>query len=99
VDEALRRFRKIVMAFRSHSKGSLARYKYKIEHERMTKGSGKKILALMLSENIISLNGSMYFLDPVRLGERVGATYVDCAARQFSARTLDFVRRSLEMIE
>ena len=37
IDEALRRFRKFVISFRAHGRGSLARFKEKIEHERMTK--------------------------------------------------------------
>lgn len=95
ISEALRRFRKFVIAFRSHSKGNLARYKHKIEHARMTKGAGAAVLKLMLSEQILSLNGSMYFLDPDRLGKLTGASYADCMTRQFNAATIDFIKRSL----
>ncbi len=95
LDEALRRFRKFVTAFRSHSKGSLARYKHKIEHARMTKGSGQKVLDAMISRNIITLQGSMYHLDPDKLGLLTGATYADCAARKFSVKTISFVEQCL----
>ncbi len=96
LDEALRRFRKFVIAFRSHSKGNLARYRHKIEHERMTKGAGRAVLNYMISEGILSLSGSMYYLDPDLLGARSGATYADCMARRFGEQTIEFVDRALK---
>jgi hypothetical protein len=95
LDEALRRFRKFVIAFRSHSKGTLARYRYKIEHERMTKGTGQAVLDHLKSQGILTLKGSMYYLDPRLLGELSGATYADCAARRFGPRTINFVNEAL----
>ena len=96
MDEALRRFRKFVIAFQSHGKGRLARFKGKIEHARMTKGTGQVVLDLMLAEGILSLRGPMYFLDPDRLGAQTGATYVDCMARRFDAKAVAFAQRALE---
>jgi hypothetical protein len=95
VEETLRRFRKFVIAFRSHSKGNLARFQDKIEHARMTKGTGQAILDLMVADDILSLQGSMYYLDPDRLGAQTGATYADCMARQFRHETIAFVERAL----
>jgi hypothetical protein len=98
LDEALRRFRKFVISFRSHSKGSLARYKHKIEHERMIKGSGKAVLELLLQTKIVSLNNqqNMYYLDPNQLANIAGASYADTMARKFKQKTIDFIRRSIE---
>ncbi|WP_162800691.1 hypothetical protein [Acidibrevibacterium fodinaquatile] len=96
IEEALRRLRKFVIAFRSHSKGSLARYRDKLDHARMTKGSGRAVLDLLLSEHVLSIAGSMYVLDPDRLAEQVGTNYTDCMARRFSEKTIDFVRRALQ---
>ena len=96
VDEALRRLRKFVISFRSHSRGALGRTKHKLEHERMTKGSGQAVLNLLVAERILSLQGSMYFLDPDRLAAEAGTNYRDCLARRFGAKTITFVRRALE---
>lgn len=96
VEEGLRRFRRFVTAFRSHSKGNLARYVEKIDHERMTKGAGHAVLNRMKSEGILTQAGAMYFLDPSRLGELTGATYADCMSRRFSAKAIAFVRGALE---
>ncbi len=96
IDEALRRLRKFVIAFRSHSKGNLARYRAKLDHARMTKGSGKAVLYILLSEGILSIAGSMYVLDPDKLAACAGTNYTDCMARRFSDQTIEFVRRALQ---
>lgn len=96
IDEALRRLRKFVIAFRSHSKGSLARYRDKLDHARMTKGSGQAVLNLMLHDGILSIAGNMYMLDPDRLAACAGTNYTDCMARRFSDNAIEFVRRALQ---
>jgi len=95
--EALRRFRKFVIAFRSHSKGSLARFKDKIEHARMTKGTGQAVLDLLVAERIVhlSLVDAMYYLNPDVLGSKANATYKDCMEHQFNDETIAFIRRAL----
>ncbi len=95
VEEALRRLRKFVISFRSHSRGALARFKAKIEHARMTKGTGRAVLDHMVSQGILSLDGTMYFLDPNALSDKVGISYKDCMARDFSDKAVDFVREAL----
>lgn len=82
-------------AFRSHSKGNLARYQAKLEHSRMTKGSGQTILNVLIDAGIINLNNSMYYLDADKLGAVTGATYADCMSRQYSAKTMAFIAESI----
>ncbi|SDG38045.1 hypothetical protein [Roseospirillum parvum] len=93
--EALRRFRKFIISFRSHSKGSLARFKDKIEHARMTKGVGQSVLDSLVENGVLYLEGPMYFLDPGVLTDKVGASYHDCVRRQYSRKTVDFIRSIL----
>ncbi|MGA3401595.1 MAG: hypothetical protein ABSC95_20485 [Acetobacteraceae bacterium] len=95
IDEALRRLRKFVIAFRSHSKGSLRRYRDKLDHARMTKGSGQSVLNLMLNDKVIFIAGNMYVLDPNMLAPCTGLNYADCMARHFSDKAIAFVRRAL----
>src|SRR6185312_10023612 len=69
IDEALRGLRRLILAFRSHSRGRLARFQDKIEHRRITKGAlGVAIRERMLRDKILTLEGNMYFLNPVALG-------------------------------
>lgn len=93
--EALRRLRRIVISFRSHGQGRLGRFKAKIEHARMTKEAGQAILDAMLKEGILSLEGSMYFLDPDKLMANTGANYFDCMARRFGPQAIAFTVRAL----
>lgn len=89
--EALRRFRKFVIAFRSHSKGSLKRLAAKLDHERMTKGVGQGVLDKMKEAGIITRDGSMYTLHPDMLAEKAGAAYSTTMAQEYSRETIDFV--------
>ena len=93
--EALRRFRKFVISFRSHAKGALKRFAGKIEHERMTKGTGRAVLEQMLASGIVSTDGSMYTLYADRLAEVAGASYVSVMASHFSDATIVFVQQSI----
>jgi hypothetical protein len=92
VSDALRALRRLVLAFRSHSKGRLARYRDKIEHARMTKGGlGVALRERMVKDGILSLEGDMYFLDPSALGKLVGVTYQDLKLRRFGAKAREYV--------
>jgi hypothetical protein len=87
VDEALRSIRRLTLAFRSHSKGRLARFKDKIEHRRITKGAlGVALRERMIQDGILSLEGSMYFLNPTTLGSVAGVTYHDMQIRRFNEK-------------
>lgn len=94
-DEALRRFRKFVIAFRSHSKGALKRFAGKIEHERMTKGTGRAVLDHMLAAGIVSTDGSMYTLYADRLAEVTDASFVSLMGRQFPDAAVAFVQQAI----
>lgn len=94
-NEALRRFRKFVISFRSHSKGSLKRYAAKIEHERMTKGVGQAILDHMLRRGVVSTDGSMYTLHTNALAENTEVSYGMCMSRDFSDKAVQFVQDAL----
>ena len=96
LDEALRRFRKFVIEFRSHSNHGLARFSGKINHARMTKGTGQAVLDLMVEEGILNRSQTRYFLKIDRLSELTGATYVDCAMRRFNDKAIAFVQKALE---
>jgi hypothetical protein len=94
-EEALRRFRKFVISFRSHSKGSLKRLAAKLEHERMTKGTGKAVLGHIVATGILTTDGSMYTLHQAALAERTGASYTSAMARDFSEQTIAFITEAI----
>ena len=91
--DALRSLRRLVIAFRSHSKGRLARYRGKIEHARMTKGGiGDALRLKLVNDNVLSLEGSMYFLDPKALGAKVGLSFLDAKLKRYGRLTRAYVQ-------
>ena len=95
VDEALRRFRKFVVEFRSHGNGGLARSKLKIESQRMTKGTGQAVLNAMVDAGVVTRDQARYYLHTGPLGELTGTTYGDCMSYQFGPKAMDFVQKAL----
>jgi len=92
IHDALSRLCKLILAFRAHGQGQLARYRGKIEHSRITKGAlGEAIRERLLEDQILSLHGTIYFLDSTRLGEIVGATYHDLKLKRFNQQIRDYV--------
>lgn len=97
IDGLTRVFRRIIMAFRSHSKGRLARYKDKIEHSRMLKGhQGKALLSKLQEDRIIKLEKHMYYLDANALGEITGASYIDVNLKRYSQETIEYIKSALK---
>ena len=92
IDDALRSLRRLAMAFRSHSKGRLARYRDKIEHARMTKGAlGVAVRQRLIADGVLTLEGKMYFLDSGALGRIVGAAYEDLKLKRFNEKVRQYV--------
>lgn len=91
--DALRALRRLVITFRSHSKGRLARYRGKTEHAQMTKGTLRDALRKsLISDGVLSLEGSMYFLDPKALGARVGLLFLDEKLKRYSPQVRAYVQ-------
>ena len=67
------RVRRILSEFRSHSKGTLARYKGKIEHARVLKNeTGRKVLNQLVKDGILSLVDTHYFLNDKEIDAKLG---------------------------
>lgn len=82
-----RRLRKILTAFRSHSKGALVRLAAKIHSSRMTKDTRGIALVERLKEDKILVPfdaGKFYRLDPDLMGKTLGVGYQALAQSQFT---------------
>lgn len=82
-----RRLRKILTAFRSHSKGALVRLAAKIEHSRMTKDDrGIQLVQSLVDDKILELFDArkFYRLDPDAMGKRLNVSYHDLALSRFT---------------
>lgn len=85
-----RRLRKILTAFRSHSKGSLVRLAAKIDHQRMTKDArGAGLVDRLITDKILSPfdAGKFYVLDPDRMGDLLGMDYQSLLKQRFTEQS------------
>ena len=80
LNEVYRRFKRIATAFRSHSRGSLARTKQKIEHRRILQGELGQALLIQLENDQILMSGdggSRYFWNAEKADFLLGVTWQD----------------------
>ena len=78
VERAFLRFKRIALTFRSHSKGQLARFKDKIEHQRILKGKiGENLLSKLKEDGIIKSAAHMYVWDTDVADQKVGVSWHD----------------------
>lgn len=96
VDEALRRFKNFIVAFRARGNEELARFQGKIDSQRMIKGTGQAVLTALLKARIIILDSGWYFLNADLLGELTDTKYEDCIKHQFSSKAVEFVKTALK---
>lgn len=87
------RLKRILLEFRSHSKGSLAKYKDKIEHERVLKNAlGRSILDKLLVDGILVPEGNLYHIKPDALDKHLGVSWLDLRRSKTSATLLAYLR-------
>jgi len=93
LQEKYLRLRRILVHFRSHSRGSLAKYKEKIEHWRVLgNDTGWDVLERLKSDGILTLSGNFYFLQPESVHEHLGISYADLRKGRTSERLLQYLR-------
>jgi hypothetical protein len=91
--EKFLRLKRMLVHFRSHSKGALAKYRYKIEHARVLGNeSGPAILDQLRKDGILTLSGSMYFLDPAQVDRHLGISWDALRRGQTSEKLLQYLR-------
>ena len=87
------RLRRILLEFRSHSKGALAKYKHKIEHNRVLKNEiGRAVLNKLIADDVLRLKGEMYFLDPTSLNAHLGINWHDLRAGKMPETLMNYLR-------
>ena len=87
------RLRRILVHFRAHGKDTLARYKGKIEHERMLRNeTGRAILRQLAQDGILTSAGQFYFLQLEKVDRYLGVSWLDLRKGRSSARLLQYLR-------
>ena len=89
--EVQRRFRRIVGGFASHSKGGLAKFRGKIESRRVLRNKmGEKLLATLLDEGILRLEGKFYHWVPGNADRTLGISFDDIRNRRWTPKAVGF---------
>lgn len=89
-----RRLRRILSEFASHSKGGLAKYRDKIEHERVMQGTtGKNVLDQLLQEGVLYTDPKFYFVDADKLSKVLGTTWHELRQHKLSKQVEAFLKR------
>ncbi len=93
-DEILQRFtklRRMILMFRTHSKGGLARCCSKIDNRIGKSPMGKVIIDRLLSEKVMYMEGTMYFINYEKFAKVIGAKYDDIRSCKINRKTQDFL--------
>ncbi|RMG42286.1 MAG: hypothetical protein D6732_01335 [Methanobacteriota archaeon] len=72
------RMRNILIHFRSHKKGGLAKFRDKIQHSRVLKDDlGQRVLDKLLAERVLTHDPKFYYLNPDQFSKKLGTTWQD----------------------
>ena len=94
IKEKYIRLRRILMQFRSHSRGALAKYRDKINHERILRNStGKAILDRLVLDNILTLRDNLYFLEMDQLTNYLDISWFNLRKGQTSEKLLKYLSK------
>jgi hypothetical protein len=88
-----RKLRRILSEFRSHKKGNLAKYRDKIENERIAGNPlGKKILAALLKEGVLWSDQKFYYVAAEQCDEKLGISWHQLRQYRTSSKLEVFLR-------
>ncbi len=92
IQKKFKRMRRIILALRSHSRGSLARYKAKIDHNRVLKNQiGEQVLAKLLKDKILESKGNFYHWNPENASQRLGIKWSDMRDNVINEKLLSYL--------
>ena len=93
IREKYLRLRKILTHFRSHSKGAMAKYRDKIENERVAGNSiGQAVLSRLLEDGVLILKDPMYFIQTDQVDRFLGISWTNLRKGDTSDKLLQYLR-------
>jgi hypothetical protein len=90
--EAFGKLRRMLLMFRSHSKGVLARYCEKIDNRIGKSPLGKSLIDGLLGKGVIYTDGTLYYVNSSKFGEVLGAKYDDIRSSEMNDKIVAFIR-------
>lgn len=93
LSEKYRRLRRIFFEFASHSKGGLAKYRQKIEHERVLRGNiGWLLLNALVSEGVLKKDVRFYHVNVATFSNKLGISWHQLRKYETSDKLEKFLR-------
>ena len=93
LDEKYRRLRRILSEFASHKRGRLAKFRQKIEHERVLRGElGRRLLEVLRYEGVLSRDTRFYYADRDMVAERLGISWQELRRYKVSEKLEGFLQ-------
>ena len=87
------RMKRILLEFRSHGKGALARFCGKIDSQRVLKNVvGERVRDSLLRDGIMRKDGSFYFLNTDKLGEILNVSWQDLRSGGSTSEMMDYLK-------
>lgn len=92
LNEAYGKLRRMILMFRSHSKGVLARYCEKIDNRIGKTPLGRTLIEGLIQEGVIYTDNIMYYINISKFGEVLGAKYDDIRSSVMNDKITSFLR-------
>lgn len=96
ISEAFTKFRRMILMFRSHSKGALARYCSKIDNRIAKTNTGRLLLKKLLEEKVIYTDQTYYYINYERFASVIGVKYDEIRSCNINEKTRLFLSNAIK---
>jgi hypothetical protein len=87
------KLRKILTHFRSHSKGTMAKLRAKVENERVAGNDmGMPVLERLVQDGILVPNGAFYFLQPTNVDKFLGVSWTRLREGEVNQKLVEYLQ-------
>jgi hypothetical protein len=87
------KLRKILTHFRSHSRGTMAKLRAKVENERVAGNDvGRPVLERLIRDGILVPEGSFYFLEPANVDRFLGVSWMRLREGDVNQKLVEYLQ-------
>lgn len=87
------KLRKILTHFRSHSRGSMAKLRAKVENERVAGNDvGRLVLDRLVRDGILVPDGNFYFLEPAKVDQFLGVSWTRLREGEVNQKLVEYLQ-------
>jgi hypothetical protein len=87
------KLRKILTHFRSHSRGTMAKLRAKVENERVAGNEvGRPVLDRLVRDGILIPDGNFYFLEPAKVDQFLGVSWTRLREGEVNQKLIEYLQ-------